>query len=212
MVFALKSLKYCAAGVFAAIVLSGCASVKNRTGDAEPLAASGTGYVFASVMARNESSDPELKLGQIALVNAFFHPVDEPKKVEFVVMNDLNPDMKRAKLESGGGFRTFVLLAVKPGKYKLGKVIGSMTAYRKEISREMVDMPEIEVREGQVSYVGSVRIITGVGKGWLFGQALPASAGISVVDDYAQDLMAIKTLDTRLNTFKFSNGLTGKVR
>lgn len=201
----LKLSSSCIGLLLAGIILSGCAT-PNQTGRMEPLARTGIGYVLTSLVSRNESSDPELKLAGTAVVSAAFFSPNSPKSPEFFSRGGgmlVNPE---SSVPEQGGFRTMALMPVKPGKYKMGHVGGEFVFYKKYIIIDTIDPPMIEVREGEVVYAGSIKLVTFVGKG-LFGQALPASFNITVGDEYESDYALIKSLDQRVRDFKVVNGL-----
>lgn len=188
-------------------VLTGCA-ISNRIGAPEGLSQAGMGYVFVSMVAVNKSYDPALNLGLTPILNASFYPANNPKKEEFSAISK-GPDPKDSVAEVGG-YRRIVLIAVKPGVYQMGKVEGTLVGYNKYMKHEVIDPTALEVREGEILYAGSIKIVTNVGKG-LFGQALPASGKITVGDDYKSDLTLMTTFDPRVKGFPTSNGLLKKL-
>ena len=88
--------------------------------------------------------------------------------------------------------------------------IRDRVGYNKYMKHEVIDPTALEVREGEILYAGSIKIVTNVGKG-LFGQALPASGKITVGDDYMSDLTLMTTFDPRVKGFPTSNGLLKKL-
>lgn len=207
MFFFNKNLKSYFAVLIAVSCVSGCATIKNQVGDTTDLRSPGVGYVFGSVVSRNVFHDPEQKLAIKADVRAGFHSMANPGSPAFVIAGNSTGDPKDNIAEQDT-FRRIVLLPAKPGKYKMGSV--SATLLNKATERQMIDSPEIEVREGQITYVGSIKFTSVVGSGWLFGQPVPVSSSTLVTDDYETDASSLKLLDNRVGGFVISNGVDGK--
>lgn len=194
-----------AAALFAAAILGGCAT-SNQVGNPAPLARSGTGYVLTSVVSRNQSYNSELKFNGVAYVHALFYSLAKPTDVAFIATGGGILIKPETSVTEPGGYRTMVLTPVQPGKYKLGRVEGGFVFPEKRVQYETIDSSVIEVREGEVVYAGSVKLITYLGIG-LFGQVLPASSNMAVDDEFESDYAVLQSLDPRIKGFKVANGL-----
>lgn len=191
-------------------VLTGCAS-SNKLVQPDPLPRGGTGYVAATLVARNESYDPKLHMKDVAMVSAAFHAVDNPKSIAFWLSQGSVFMDPRLVLPEPDGQRILVLTEVKPGKYKMGALQGSFPGRNKTVAIEAIDPPVIEVREGEVTYAGSLQLINLVGEN-LLGMAVPGSARMVVKNEYRTDVSAIKVADPRVKDMVFTDSKMGKTR
>jgi hypothetical protein len=195
------------------LALAGCAtrnSVLGDTGELKP--EGGTGYVAATLVYRIDSVDPTLQLVGFPSIDSAFYAQGATDKPAFSIntYTDMNNTglwaVPGAALEESRGRRVMSLVKVPAGRYRLGRVGSQFPAYRQHVTLDMVDPPMIEVREGQVTYAGSIQLVVGAGKN-IFGQARPSNAKLRLVDDAARDIAAIKKADARLSQLTVVDGL-----
>jgi hypothetical protein len=195
------------------VALAGCAtknSVLGEAGELKPEA--GAGYVAATLVYRIDSADQSIQLVGAPSMSAAFYAPGAGKKVAFSIntYTDMNNTglwaAPGAALEESRGRRVMSLVKVPAGRYQLGLVSSSFPVYQQHVTLDMIDPPVIEVREGQVSYAGSIQLIIRVGKN-IFGQARPYSASLRMVDDAAKDIAAMKKTDARLAQLAVVDGL-----
>jgi hypothetical protein len=195
------------------VALAGCASRNSVLGEAGELKPeSGAGYVAATLVYRIKSADPSLQLVSLPSIAASFHALGAPSKAAFSIntFTALNNTglwtAPGAALEESRGRRVLSLVKVPAGRYQLGRVYSSFTVYREHVTLNMLAPPVIEVREGQVTYAGSIQLVVRVGKD-NFGHAVPYSAALRLVDDAASDIAAMKKADVRLAQLAVVDGV-----
>jgi hypothetical protein len=195
------------------VALAGCASRNSVLGEAGELKPeSGAGYVAATLVYRIDSADQSLQLVGFPSIAAAFYAPGAPSKAAFSIntFTDMNNTglwtAPGAALEESRGRRVLSLVKVPAGRYQLGRVSSSFNVYQQHVTLDMVDPPVIEVREGQVTYAGSIQLIVRAGKN-IFGQARPSSAALRLVDDAARDVAAMKKTDARLAQLAVVDGV-----
>lgn len=195
------------------VALAGCASRNSVLGEAGELKPeSGAGYVAATLVYRIDSADQSLQLVGFPSIAAAFYAPGAPGKAAFSIntFTDMNNtglwNAPGAALEESRGRRVLSMVKVPAGRYQLGRVGSSFNVYQQHVTLDMVDPPVIEVREGQVTYAGSIQLIVRAGKN-IFGQARPSSAALRLVDDAARDIAAMKKADARLAQLAVVDGL-----
>ena len=104
--------------------------------------------------------------------------------------------------DSDRGFLIF-LTPAKPGKYVLDTLL--VDGAKEQHSVFPKHPPPFEVVEGQVTYAGTVDLLTGMEK--RYGLYAPVSMGVQVVDAYAYDVATIKEHEPRLKAITIRNGL-----
>jgi hypothetical protein len=200
------------------VLLAGCAtknSVLGEAGELKPEA--GAGYVAATLVYRIDSADQSIQLVGAPSITAAFYGPEAAKQVAFSIntFTDMNNTglwaAPGAALEESRGRRVLSLVKVPAGRYQLGRVGSFYPVYQQHVTLDMIDPPVIEVREGQVTYAGSIQLIIRVGKN-IFGQARPYSASLRLVDDAAKDIAAMKKADARLAQLAVVDGLQGQGR
>jgi hypothetical protein len=100
------------------------------------------------------------------------------------------------------GFLIF-LTPVKPGRYVLDTLLVDGAKEQHPVFPK--HPPSFEVIEGQVTYAGTVDLLTDMEK--RYGLYAPVSMGVQVVDAYAYDVATIKEREPRLRAITIRNGL-----
>jgi hypothetical protein len=200
-------------GTMTMLVMAGCAtknSVLGEAGELKPVG--GTGYDPPTLVYRLQTADRSLELVGFPSIDAAFYPQGASDKAAFHIntYTDMNNtglwSVPGAALEEARGRRVLSLVKVPAGRYQLGRVGSSFNVYHQHVKLDMIDPPVIEVREGQVTYAGSIQLIVHAGKN-IFGQARPTSAALRLVDDAARDIAAMKKADARLGQLVVLDGL-----
>lgn len=186
------------------VALAGCASRNSVLGEAGELRPeAGVGYVATTLVYRIDSADQSLQLVSLPSIDASFHVPGATGKAAFSINTHTNLNntglwtAPGAALEESRGRRVLSLVKVPAGRYQLGRVYSSYAVYREHVTLNMPDPPVIEVRAGQVTYVGSIQLVVRVGQD-NFGHAVPFRAALRLVDDSATDIAAMKKADARL--------------
>jgi hypothetical protein len=104
--------------------------------------------------------------------------------------------------DSDRGFAVF-LTPAKPGKYSLHQLLVDGEKQQQGVWPKAP--PTFEVKEGQVTYAGSVHLMTRMEK--RYGVYAPVDMGVLVIDDYAHDVATIKEQEPRLEAVAIKNGL-----
>jgi hypothetical protein len=200
-------------GITMLLALAGCATKNSVLGEAGELKSEGgTGYVAATLVYRIDSADRTLQLDGFPSISADFFAQGASDKAAFSIntSTDLNITglwaVPGAALEESRGRRVLSLVKVPAGRYRLGRVGSIYNTYRKQVALAMIDPPLIEVREGQVTYAGSIQLVVGAGRN-NFGHAVPSTAALRLVDDAARDIAAMKKADARLTELTVVDGL-----
>jgi hypothetical protein len=105
-------------------------------------------------------------------------------------------------VDADRGFLIY-LTPAKPGKYHLRQML--VSAEKEQQGVWPKGEPVFEVAEGQVTYAGSVQLLTRMEK--RYGVFAPVDMSVQVVDDYAYDVAAIKAQEPRLGATAIGNGV-----
>ena len=194
------------------LLLSGC--VTNQLSETHSLPRAGTGFVVATLVSRVESINAQDHLFGAPAISASFNSIEKPNDVAFVVATagsttgliGLISAKPQTVLPEPNGTRTMVMVPVKPGKYKMGRLDGGFGAYNKVVKMDAANNLTIDVNEGEITYLGSFHLISTVGKN-IIGINSPAYASLTIKDEYVSDLIAMKSIDPRLKELPISNGL-----
>lgn len=100
------------------------------------------------------------------------------------------------------GFLIF-LTPVKPGRYYLHELL--VDGAKEQHGVWPRNPPSFEVVEGQVTYAGTVDLLTRMEM--RYGVHAPVDMSVRVVDDYAYDVATIKAHEPRLEAVTIRNGL-----
>jgi hypothetical protein len=188
----------CIAG---ALVLAGCAS--SKIGDTtKPLMPPGYGLVATSVVFTNPTQPGFMKPrwfpyhfsfetvdGQYAWGTNYPEDAVSQSSIVRAMADDAKPDL--------------VLTPVKPGKYRLFR---AHVTENSDIDMKITSGPVIEVVAGQITYAGSfwMKYYAKFSK---TGTLFPREMWFSLVNDYDRDVAELKSIDKRLESVVFTNGI-----
>ncbi|UOD31573.1 hypothetical protein INH39_07760 [Massilia violaceinigra] len=198
--------------LFLVVGLGGCASKSSLLGEPTPLAKPGFGYVAVVMVAREDSSDSTYTLHDVPTVVATFVPVGTPGGSGFQLHTGANGEANgiwfdpKSKTPMMNGYHAMQLIPVQVGSYRLKNLLATMRVYQKQVSLNKLDTPPFTVREGEVTYIGSIGLNTSLGKN-LIGMTTPAGLRVAFVDNFETDWAAMQKADARLTTMKVTNGL-----
>lgn len=109
---------------------------------------------------------------------------------------------KRRFDDADPGFAVF-LTPAKPGKYALQSLL--VNDAKEQVGVWPKDSPTFEVVAGQVTYAGSLHLMTRMEQS--LGVYVARDMSVQVVDDYALDAAELRALEPRLGTAVMKNGL-----
>lgn len=195
----------------AAFLLGGCAgqSILGESGEMEQDHA---GFVVATLVHTTDIAQPDLIDAGIE-AGFFAQPHAAMPAFSLTTAYRASPvgllGVEQARLPEPNGWRVMVLLRVPAGRYRLQRLGAAYPAWRVQTGAPVADAPVIAVREGEVSYVGSIHLQTRSTIG-AEGRALPVQARFTVLDESATDIPALKRADERLEGLPFINALAGR--
>lgn len=164
------------------------------------------------MVARVDSADAKYTLHDVPTVLASFVPVDKPNGAEFQLHSGANGEPNgiwfdpKSTIPMMNGYHAMQLIPVPTGSYRLKNLLATMRVYQKQVSLNKLDTPPFTVREGEVTYIGSIGLTTSLGKN-LIGMTVPASLHVAFVDNFESDWAAMQKADARLTTMKVTNSL-----
>ena len=192
-------------------VLSACVTTKVIGDPNTPLMQPGHGLVANSVIFRNPNSAENFKFGHRSTLWHFnFESVDGNKKNRFVIatgeQSALAPG-KAPRSVDDDGLPTLLLTQVKPGKYRLTDVFINPYPYKNPFFVGAKNSQSFEVTEGQVTYVGSMLLLTRTR--WVGGTLTPAMFLLDMASDFETDIAELKVMEPRLSPVVIKNGFGG---
>ncbi len=150
-------------------------------------------------------------------MTAKFHAAGSADTTAFSVNTSTNGDpeglwrVPSASLDEPRGKRIMTLVKVPAGRYQLGRVNAYFSSYRLIAEMDVVNPPVIEVREGEVSYAGSIHFVSRLGTS-IFGRSIPAGVYLRLYDESVNDIASMKRADSRLTGLPFVNALAQQPR
>lgn len=174
-----------------------------------PLMKPGYGLVATTLIERTRlnKTDQPVAVATAGTTVAFYGPVRGSDGSAFVVQprgetraSWVNPNQPG---KADRGYMAF-LTPVKPGKYYLDTLLVGPMSHQESVHPKKEE-PVFEVREGQVTYAGSVQMLTLAEPSR--GGYEPVRRTVEVVDEYAQDMALIKAQEPRLSTVTIRNGV-----
>jgi len=174
-----------------------------------PLMKPGYGLVATTLIERSRlyRTDQPIAVMSVGTTMAFYSPVRGSDGSAFVVQprgetraSWVNPDQPG---KADRGYMAF-LTPVKPGKYYLNTLLVGPMSHQESV-RPKKEEPVFEVREGEVTYAGSVQMLTLAELSR--GGYEPVRKSVEVVDEYAKDMALIRAKEPRLSTVTIRNGL-----
>jgi hypothetical protein len=158
---------------------------------------------------RLHSNEQPVAVATAGATVAFYDPVRGSGGTAFVVhprgetrASLVNPNQPG---KTGRGYMAF-LTPVKPGKYHLNQLLVGPPGQQQGVGPK--DDAVFEVVEGQVTYAGSMQMLTRVAPER--GGYVPVRRTVEVVDEYEQDMALIKAQEPRLSAVIIRNGLARK--
>jgi hypothetical protein len=173
-----------------------------------PLMKPGYGLVATTLIQRSRlhTTDQPIGVATAGTTVAFYDPVPGSGGAAFVVhprgetrASLVNPDQPG---KAARGYMAF-LTPVKPGKYHLNQLQVGVPGDQQGVGPQ--DEPVFDVVEGQVTYAGSMQMLTRV-EPQGYGQYVPVRRTVEVVDEYTKDIALIKAQEPRLSTVTITNG------
>ena len=198
------------AGVFLFVCLSGCATKASLIGEPMPPAKPGFGYVAAAMVARVDSADPTHTFADVPSFQAYFEPAGEPKVPGFMINTYADRDGRgiwfdsKSKIPMVNGNRAVVLIPVQSGTYRLDIMDVHLYAYKRSLRLDKLNVPPFTVREGEITYIGSIDLTTTLGRN-IFGMTLPHGLRANIIDNFESDWAAMQNADDRLKTMQVNN-------
>lgn len=193
---------------FATLCLGGCAS-QSILGESGEMERDHAGFVVATFVHTTDIAQPDLVAAGID-AGFFAQPNAATPAFSLTTAYRMSPvgllNRWQARLTQPNGWRVMVLLRVPAGRYRMGRLAALYPASRLQTVAVVADAPVIAVREGEVTYVGSIQLQTSASIG-AEGRAWPAQARFAVLDESATDIPALKRADERLEGLPFINAL-----
>ncbi len=201
--------KFCCLFLFT--LITGCASKNSVLASTEPLNQTGHGFVAATFVVKVHN--PRNGTGiRMPMLGASFHPVADIATTAFYLNTVSNGGAQglwgdaTAKLEVAGEYRVMTLVPVKAGRYQFGRMRATFSEPDRYLTLDNLNPPVFDVREGEVTYVGSLRLPTEFAIN-IVGQAIAMRSKLFVRDDFDLDMAGMKAVDSRLRTMVIHNGL-----
>jgi hypothetical protein len=180
-----------------------------RLGDTGvPLMQPGYGLVATTLVYRSRvlGSDLPTNAASYRKAVAFYDPAPGAGGAGFLVQPFGETRMSyvhRQRTEDADrGFLVF-LTPARPGRYYLHQLL--VDGAKEQHGVWPKAPPAFEVTEGQVTYAGSVQLLTRMEK--RYGVYAPVDMHVQVMDDYAHDVATIKAEEPRLEAIAIRNGL-----
>jgi hypothetical protein len=200
----------------AALALGGCTTSQTVIGCTDELKQeAGIGYIAMTLVHRTDSPDPSLVLRELPSIDAVLFRAGEMRRAPFHINTTARGgnvsglwDAPGVALSEPQGRRVMTILKVPAGRYVLTQVHATVPAFRLYMLINPKYPPVVEVREGQVTYAGSIQLTSQVTKTY-FGHARPTTAQLRLSDDAAVDVPAMRRADPRLARLSFIDGLQG---
>jgi len=174
-----------------------------------PLMKPGYGLVATTLIERTRlyRTDQPIAVATAGTTVAFYSVVRGSDGSAFVVHPSgetraslVNPDQPG---KADRGYMAF-LTPVKPGKYYLDTLLVGPIGHQQVLGPKKKE-PVFEVREGEVTYAGSVQTLTLAELSR--GGYEPVRKTVEVVDEYTKDMPLIKAQEPRLSTVTIRNGV-----
>lgn len=198
----------------ATLIFSGCAHQTSKLGSAETLDTAEVGYIAASLVSKQVSQDGAKVLATYPGMTAHFYTFGNRPEEAFVLST--TADLKKnghwkdpvASVKKDDETRLMLLVPVRPGRYWLGNVnveyfdgpgVRSVNLYTDHRS-------EVIVNKGEITYAGSIQVLTRIGVN-AAGEARPNGSALRVSDDFAQDVVRMKAIDTRVGGLPLRDSL-----
>jgi hypothetical protein len=189
-------------------LLAGCGAQTSTLGNAGKLEANEFGYVAATLVSRQLADEPGMLLPRPPRIAAEFYENTASPHKEFELHTAGAEQWKNpvSKEGPGGTYRAMLLVPVKPGRYWLGNVKASFFGGYQLDTELRAPYPTITVRKGEVTYAGSIQVISRLGRN-VTGEVRPGGIFLNIGNDFEADIAAMKNMDPRVATLPVSNGL-----
>ncbi len=190
-----------------AVLLAGCASAPEAQESAS-LLKPGYGVVAATLQFTVKGTSEDARQHGIELphIAAEIVPVNPAGGDTAVLSTSRKWRKPGATLVTPEGDRVMDVAALKPGRYKIRRLAASFNFLNKQTS--VLPTPDIlfDVKEGEVTYMGSIQAITTIGRDGQ-GQQTPTAITLAVRDEFSADTAAMKQADPGMGALVLRDGL-----
>lgn len=192
-----------------ALSVAGCTSPVLIGDQSKPLMPPGEGLVASSVVFQNKNAPDFMKFSHaVALYGFTYEPVEGHGGEQFTIgvgHNTVKANSKNPRSKDDDGPPILMMLAAKPGTYRLRDVSISTYPYKNSVTFGAGKLPHFEIKAGQVTYVGNMRL--NYRTGWDAGTLTPRSYYLTRVNDFDTDIAEMKGMEPRLLEVVVTNGL-----
>lgn len=188
------------------LILASCASAPPQQSGA--LLQPGTGVVVASFQFSLSGTNENAHEHRIELphMEANIKPVDAPGGDTAVLSTSHAWRVPAVTLATEKGDRVMSMASLKPGRYKIRRLEASFIFFKKQNSVLPSQDILFDVKEGQVTYIGSIQAVATMGRDNQ-GQVTPTAIALSVRDEFAADVAAMKKADPSMGALVLRDGL-----
>lgn len=180
----------------------------SKLGMVDKLNDDANGYIAITLVSKQITKGMPIMLPMPPTIVANFYGGFATPTLEFKV-HTIGSDawkIPTQRNDSGVEHKILLLIPVAPGSYWLGDVDAKFYSGYLLDTQLRADYPRIFVRKGEVTYAGSIQVISVVGKN-VQGEVRPGAISLNVVNDFETDMNAMAIADPGVKRLPLSNGL-----